>query len=104
MIDAATAAEELSPAPSPQEDASGLLPTSIGFPIRLNERWRVSFDQLQWILERYRGGRWIGSAYCVTRETLLRNIRERAGTVDANALALVAALPEWHPDRTRGEP
>jgi hypothetical protein len=75
------------------------------FPIILNDRWRVSFDELQWILEKRRSGtRWRGSAYCVTRSALLRNIRERCGDADPDALAEVKALPDWHPDRTRGVP
>lgn len=91
------------PASAPiAEAASGLLHASAAFPIALNERWRVSFDPLQWILERRRGERWIASSFCVTRQALLRNIRERSGEVDPDALAKVNSLQPWHPDR--GEP
>ena len=86
------------------DPASPLLHASNGFPIRLNKRWRVSFHELQWILERHRGGRWLGSAFCVTRQALLRNIHERCGEVDPDALDEVKNLPAWHPDRTRGAP
>jgi hypothetical protein len=75
------------------------------FPIQLNRKWRVSFDTMQWILERGRqGDRWRGSAYCVTRQALLRNIRERCGHVDPDALAEIESFPPWHPHRTRGAP
>jgi hypothetical protein len=83
------------------EAIPGLLHASVPFPIALSSRWRVSLDRLQWVLERLRGGRWHASAFCCTREVLLRNIRERAETVDPAALIRIAGLPQWHPDRCR---
>jgi hypothetical protein len=75
------------------------------FPIVLNGRWRVEYDPLQWVLAKRRcGTRWRGNAFCTTRQALLRNIRERCGDIDPDALAEVMALPDWHPDRTRGAP
>ncbi len=75
--------------------------------IILNDRWRVRLDDpLQWILE-YREsatGRkstgYRGSSYCTQRGTLLRDIREKCGKVDAVALRQVEALPEKFPYRT----
>ena len=42
---------------------------------------------------------WHNRSYCVTREGLLRCIREYCGEVDIAALATIEALPRWHPDR-----
>ncbi len=70
--------------------------------VRLNEKWRIVDDPLQWILERRRGvpGKkstgWVGSAYCTTRAALLSNIRERAGDVDPAAVAFIETWPERH--------
>ena len=84
------------------DTTSRLLHASSGFPIAINAQWRVSFDRLQFILECRRGERWLGRSFCVTRQALLRCIREHCDQVDQAALPKVAALPEWHPDR--GEP
>lgn len=69
------------------------------------------FDPLQWILQRRdgetreRSSGWSNRAYCVTRAGLLRCVREYCGEIDVDALALLRALPEWHPDRQqRGTP
>ena len=70
--------------------------------VRLNDKWRIVDDPLQWILERRRGvpGKkstgWVGNAYCMTRRALLRNIRERAGEVDPAAVAYIEPWPERH--------
>ena len=106
----------------PALDARPGEPTAAMAPIRLNDRWRVVDDPLQWLLERrastehprqaaetYAGdefaqkntpprGVWTPSAFCATRAGLLRNVRERCGAVDPEALAIVAALPERHID------
>lgn len=70
----------------------------------LNERWRVIEAPKGWtrqsILQRRKGSysiggsAWVGSAFCATKRALLRNIGERAGDVDPNALAIIDALPD----------
>jgi hypothetical protein len=74
---------------------------------QLNERWRVVDAQPcsypQWNLQRKKGSSsaceraWVGSAYCVTKAALSRNIHERCGPVDTDAMAAIDALPEKHP-------
>jgi hypothetical protein len=95
------------PAPAASADASACINRAASspqqgstWPIAVNASWRVEFDSLQWILARRQGAKWNPSAYCCTREALLRNIRERCGPVHPDALARVRALPAWHPDRT----
>ena len=70
-------------------------------PIQLNEGWRVSEDSLQWMLQRRSSKpgqkpKWTGRSFCRTREALLRCVKEYCGIVDAEALARLALLPEWH--------
>ena len=84
---------------SPASPSRAAETTAAAFPIRLNDRWRVTVDPLQWRLEHLSRSRWDGSAYCVTRDALLRNIRERCGPVSADALGLIESLPPFHPDR-----
>jgi hypothetical protein len=74
---------------------------------RLNERWRI-IDSCepnpyrQWILQHrsslLKPDSWTAGApygsFCQTRAVLLRDIREKAGTCDPAALAIIAALPE----------
>jgi hypothetical protein len=67
--------------------------------VQLNADWRVSEDDLQWILQK-RVGRarsktdgWVGRSFCTTRVALLRCISEYACLVDQMALALISALP-----------
>jgi hypothetical protein len=69
---------------------------------RLNERWRVicCCDDIQWVLQKHSGGRWRGNSFCRTRAGLLRCIKERSGRVDAAALELIRALPEWYQEGT----
>ena len=63
----------------------------------LNSRWRVSTcDPLQWILEQRRGRWWYGCSWCVTKEALLRCIREKCGDAD---ITDILNFPDWHPDR-----
>lgn len=64
--------------------------------VKLNERWRIDDDPLQWVLKRRKGKGWIGSAYCTTRTALLSNIRERAGNVDPAAVAFIETWQEQH--------
>lgn len=86
------------------EPAYTLPPSSAQHVIPLNSRWRVRLDDpLQFVLEvrkgnaRNRASGYLGSAYCVSRTALLRNIHKRAGHVSMAALAQVAALPDLHP-------
>jgi len=65
-------------------------------PHPLNEKWRVSDDGTQWILERRAGARWNGFSWCRTRFALERCIRERVG------LDIGLALPLVHPSLTDG--
>lgn len=75
--------------------------------VRLNDKWRIVDDPLQWILQRRAGNRrrsdgsedprsWQGMSYCMTRAVLLRDIRERAGEVDPAAVAFIESWPERH--------
>jgi hypothetical protein len=61
--------------------------------------WRIVSDELQWLLQHREGNRWNNRSYCCTRAGLLRCVGEYCGEVDAEALAQVRALPDWHPDR-----
>jgi hypothetical protein len=68
---------------------------------RLNDTWRIIVCKagIQWILQHRSGqrhgrARWEGWSYCRTREALIRAVREHAGAVDPDALAILAALPE----------
>ena len=75
------------------------------WPVVLNDRWRCVYDPAQWILEhRISTKDWRGSAFCWTRDALIRNIRERCGQVDPDALKQIENLTEFHPDRTEGRP
>lgn len=64
----------------------------------LNGRWRVVLckDGWQWVLQRKAQTKngWRSQSYCVTREGMLRCIRENVEEVDAEGLALVRRLPE----------
>jgi hypothetical protein len=74
--------------------------SSNGVTAQLNGGWRVVYDPQQWILQRRGGNNWNNRSYCVTREGLLRCVREYCDEVDSEALARLRALAEWHPDRT----
>jgi hypothetical protein len=94
----------VAPNTEPVADATAMAPSpslhaSTAFPIALNDHWRIDFDPCQWILERNRGGRWVGSAYCVTQAGLIRNVRQRCGECDPHTLVLISTFPEFHPDR-----
>ena len=69
---------------------------------RLNGSWRVieCKDRIQWILQcadgkRHGQTRWTGRSYCRTRQVLIRDSRTHAGEIDAIALAILEALPDW---------
>ena len=72
-----------------------LLTTSIGFPIAIWDGWQVSYDRLQWVLQRWRAPRWRDRAFYRTRAGLELSIRELVGPQHQTA---VAHLPDWHPD------
>ncbi len=70
-------------------------------PVQLNEGWRVSEDDLQWILQRWcskpgQKAKWAGRSFCRTREALLRCVNDHCGVVCAEALKRLEALSEWH--------
>jgi hypothetical protein len=71
---------------------------------QLNERWRAVDDPLQWILQRKKGNHrnknsgWQGRSFCRTRDALLRCVAGHCGEIDANSLAKLKSLPDWHPD------
>jgi hypothetical protein len=73
----------------------------------LTNRWRVTDDPIQWILEVRKGGKrqkasgWRGRSFCRSRTSLQRCIRELCGAVDAAALDIIDGLPDWHIDRDR---
>jgi hypothetical protein len=77
-----------------QEDVPGAVDT---LPAILNDRWRVIYDPLQWILQLYGAPKWRDKSFCVTREGLLRCIREKAPLT--RDLTEIKALPDYHPDR-----
>ena len=87
---------EAHPHPTTPEAETSLLPASTGLTISLNAGWQVSEDELQWLLQRYQGGRWRDRSFCRTREALLRCIREYCGKVHPVGLMQVEALLEWH--------
>jgi len=74
---------------------------------RVNERWRVIDDQLQWMLQwqkgkpRKKSSGWVNRSFCRTREGLLRCIREYCGEVDGQVVATLEALPDLHADWER---
>lgn len=86
----------LDPGHATLEAETSLLPRSIGLVIALNSGWRVTEDELQWILQRHQGGRWRDRSFCRSRPGLQRCIREYCGSVDPIGLLQVEALPEWH--------
>ena len=89
----------------PKQTPSALAHAPNRLLIDLNSQWRVTEDDLQYILQRRTGARrskasgWRCRSFCRTREALLRCIREYCGLVDEGAVKQVAALPEWHVDK-----
>lgn len=69
---------------------------------RLNSRWRVTDDGIQWILEVRRGHKtvkrsgWTGRRYHRQRTPLIRSIGELCEPIDADALAIIQALPDCY--------
>jgi hypothetical protein len=72
----------------------------IEFPVQLNDRWRVTIDANQWILEVRKGRKrakasgWQGRSYCFWRTALFRCIRDYCGPVDPTALEVLNQFPE----------
>jgi hypothetical protein len=64
--------------------------------------WRVTAHPLQWMLERQNGEEWHPKSFCVTREALLRCVREKARSITPEALERLQRLPDWHLDRQEG--
>jgi hypothetical protein len=70
---------------------------------RLNDRWRVIDDPLQWILQVRQGRKtgkatgWKGIRFCRWRRTLIRDSGELCGDIDVTAMALIEELPDRHP-------
>jgi hypothetical protein len=67
-------------------------------PLALNERWRVTADGLQWIVQKRRKrGTWGGAIFCQTKAGLLANLGYEVygvGAIDPDALtSLKLALP-----------
>lgn len=79
----------------------------VGVVARLNTRWRVieCKDRIQWILQaakrRRDGSVWESRSFLRSREGLLRAVRDLAGPVDADALAILHALPARFPEGAR---
>lgn len=79
----------------------------VGVVARLNARWRVieCKDKIQWIVQVAKrtghGAQWRGASFLRSREGLLRAVRDLAGPVDADALAILQALPARFPEGVR---
>ena len=75
--------------------------------VRVSDKVRVinCKDDLQWIVQKRDGGHWKGVSLCRTREVLIRDVRRRLREresdplppVPPDALAILQALPQWHP-------
>ncbi len=92
---------------APQLDvdlSAAATPAAVDFPIILNDRWRVTEDPLQWILERRKrnpsakGSGYEARSYCGSRTGLTRCVRDYCGDVDPDALMVIQFLPTMHPD------
>lgn len=68
--------------------------------VRLNGRWRIEDDRLQWILAVLRTGKgaskefWCGRRFDRCRTRLIASVAELCGDVDPGAMVVVRALPE----------
>jgi hypothetical protein len=74
------------------------LATETEAPIALNDRWRVTSDNMQWIIQRRRRrGTWEGVVFCQTRAGLMANIGYEVfgiGAVGRHALTRLESLPK----------
>lgn len=73
--------------------------------VDLNDRWRVTIDRRQWILE-VRKGRatskatgWKARRFLITRTALLRSVAELCGDVHSSAIEIINSLPGRHSRR-----
>jgi hypothetical protein len=63
--------------------------------IRLNKRWALSADNLQWILEQYRSPNWRGVAYIASNKAvLMRVVREKGVDITPTAKDALNHLPD----------
>lgn len=77
---------------------------SLSTPYYINDRWRITADDRQWILE-YRKGQtasskssgWSGRSFHRHRNSLLRRINHLCGEVPVETLDALADLPERFP-------
>ena len=81
--------------------------------LRLNDRWALAYDSLQWILQR-RGfakgkyGKWRGVSFISSnRDILILTLREEGVVPDLGKMEQVQALPytfkEWYAQRQAEE-
>ena len=79
-------------------DAAALAPAPSRLVLELNDRWRLTEDDLQWVLQRKAaGGRWICSRFCRSRAGLQRCVSELCGhEADPAVPAQIADWPEFH--------
>ena len=102
--DTQQAQEEVGESPHTGKPGSALLRSSNSLPVHLNDRWRVTYDPLQWILEHRsrhptaRDNGFRGRSFCTTRDNLLECILEHCGEVDPSAMEIIRALPPRHTD------
>ena len=94
---------------APQLDvdlSAAATPAAVDFPIVLNDRWRVTDDPLQWILQyresdpSERSTGYKARSFCGSRGGLTRCVRDYCGDVDPDALARIDLLPDLHQDWT----
>ncbi len=63
--------------------------------IQLNSQFRLSFDDLQWIIQRYDGSKWRGIAFvCGKKVILVRNLDEEGITLTEIANVALKSLPD----------
>lgn len=74
------------------------------FVCKLNDRWRVTDDGLQWILERrerkasLKSSGYTGQSFCTQRRSLKRCIREKgAEPISDHARVVIDDLPDRYP-------
>ena len=63
--------------------------------IRLNDRWALSADNLQWIVEHYRPPKWRAVAFIASNKAvLMRVLREKGVDITPNAKDALDHLPD----------
>jgi hypothetical protein len=69
-------------------------PPAPTFPISLADGWRVSADQLQWVLQSYKKPKWRAAAYVgSTKAVLIRVIAEEGVILTDDAKRALNRLP-----------